>query len=55
MGNIVAYIKVDKQKARKPMRDIQLVHNRPLYLIKRKFWGSKDQFVMQNIIKNMNG
>ena len=55
MGNIVAYIKVDKQKARAPMREIQLVHNQPLYLIKRKFLGSKDQFVMQNIIKNMNG
>jgi len=55
LGNIKAYIKVDKQKARTPMREIQIYPDRPLYLIQRNFWGSKESSVMMNIIKNMNG
>ncbi|MCP4367300.1 MAG: hypothetical protein GY797_04175 [Deltaproteobacteria bacterium] len=54
MGNIVVYIKVDKQKSRAPLREVRLVPNRPLFLIKRRFLGSNEQLVMQKIIKNMN-
>lgn len=55
LGNIVAYIKVDKRKARTPMREIQIDPNRPLYLIKKNFWDSNEVSIMRNIVRKLNG
>jgi hypothetical protein len=49
LGNIVAYIKVDKQGARDPLKQIQLRPQSPLFLISRKFWKSKEAIVMKRI------
>ncbi len=55
LGNIIAYIKVDKRKARTPMREMQIDPNKPLYLVKRNFWNSKEISIMQNIVQKLNG
>lgn len=55
LGNIVAYIKVDKRKARTPMREMQIDPNKPLYLVKRNFWDSKEVSIMRNIVQKLNG
>lgn len=52
LGNIVAYIKVDKQLARSPLRQIQLTPNQPLILITREFWGSQENAVMKKILED---
>ena len=52
LGNIVAYIKVDKQLARTPLREMQLTPNQPLILITKEFWGSKENAVMKKIVAN---
>ena len=55
LGNILAYIKVDKQKARTPMKELQIDPNRPLYLVKRNFWDSKEVSIMRNMVQSLKG
>ena len=53
LGNIIAYIKVDKQKARSPMREIQMYPDQPLHIVTRKFWGSKESVIMSRVLRNV--
>jgi len=55
LGNIIAYIKVDKRKAKTPMKEIQIDPNRPLYLVKRNFWDSKEVSIMRNMVERLKG
>jgi len=42
LGNIIAYIKVDRQAFEDPIVHAQMRPNQPLYLCPREFWGSKE-------------
>lgn len=53
LGNFIAYIKVDKQKAVSPFRELQLTPEKPLYIVLRKFWESKESQIMKQLVKRM--
>lgn len=55
LGNFIAYIKVDKQNARTPLRELQISPNKPLYIVNRKFGGSKENAIMVKIVKDAFG
>ncbi|MFH1995258.1 MAG: hypothetical protein ABIJ24_06155 [Nitrospinota bacterium] len=55
LANIVAYIKVDSQRAKYPFDVTQMRPDAPLCLIQRDFWGSREAIIMKRLAKRMRG
>lgn len=53
LGNIIAYIKVDKQSYKYPIVQSQLTPNQPLLLTKRNFWESKEHVVFKKMAERI--